>query len=123
MAILYLLPVILSAVLLGAHFLRAGMTLLVVVSLAFPFLLIIRRTWAVRLVQIILVSGAFEWVRTLTVLVAERRAIGQPWIRLAVILGVVAAFTGSSALLFFWSSTLRRRYGLSGAPTEGSGET
>jgi len=122
MVILYLLPVVLSAVLLGAHFLRAGMVLLVVLALVFPTILLFRKPWAARLVQIVLVLGAFEWVRTLAVLVAERRATGQPWVRLAVILGLVAAFTGGSALLFSWSDTLRKRYSLGGPVAEGGDE-
>ena len=106
-----LLPIVLSALLLGAHFFRAGLSPLVVFALLFPGLLLFRRVWAVRLVQIILVLGALEWVRTLLILVGERRADGQPWGRLAIIIGLVAVFTGCSALLFCCRS-LRKRYGL-----------
>ena len=106
-----LLPIIFSAMLLGAHFYRAGMIPLVVLSLLFPVLLFLRRVWAARLVQVILVLGAVEWLRTLLTLVAERRAIGQLWGRLVLILGLVAVFTGCSALLFY-SRSLRKRYGL-----------
>lgn len=111
MNILKLLPIIMSAVLLGAHFYRAGLIPLVVLSLLYPVLLFFRRVWAVRLVQIILVLGALEWVRTLLILVGERRAEGQPWARLAIIIGLVAVFTGCSALLFCCRS-LRKRYRL-----------
>jgi len=110
--VLYLLPVVLSALLLGAHFLRMGMLPLVALSVALPFVLLLKRAWAARLVQILLVLGALEWIRTLTVLAAARWASGQPWIRLVVILGVVAAFTGGSALLFSWNHTIRKWYGL-----------
>ncbi|MHC4213593.1 MAG: hypothetical protein ACYSWP_09505 [Planctomycetota bacterium] len=96
---LKLLPVILSGLLLGAHFMRTGLFPLVVLSLTFPLLLLFRRGWAVRIVQIFLVLGALEWVRTLIVLVGERRGAGQAWTRLAIILGVVAVFTGCSALV------------------------
>ena len=108
---LRLLPVVLSALLLGAHFLRAGLIPIVVLVLLCPALLFFRRAWAARLVQIILVLGSLEWVRTLLLLVAERRAQGQTWARLAMILGLVALFTGCSALLFCCSS-LKRRYKL-----------
>lgn len=120
MNILRLLPIVLSALLLGAHFLRAGLIPLVVLALLFPALLLFRRAWATRLVQIILVLGALEWVRTLLVLVAERRADGQPWSRLAIIIGLVAVFSGSSALLFSCCRSLRKRYGLDNSLTEES---
>ena len=107
MNIVKLLFTIISAVLLGAHFYRAELIPLVVLSLLFPVLLFYRRTWAVRVVQFILVGGAVEWVRTLFILVAERRAEGQPWVRLALILGLVAVFTGCSALLFNFRSIRR----------------
>ena len=106
-----LLPVVLSCLLLAAHFLRAGMLPLVVVSLTLPGLLLFRRRWVARLVQVFLVFGAFEWARTLLILVAERRAVGAPWSRLAIILGVVTILTAASALLFRCRS-LRNRYQL-----------
>ncbi len=112
MNILRLLPVFLSALLLGAHFLRMELILPVVLALLFPALLLFRRAWAARLVQIILVLGSLEWVRTLIVLASLRRAYGMPWTRLAIIIGLVAVFTGSSALLFSYCRSLRKRYGL-----------
>lgn len=108
---LKLLPVILSGLLLGAHFLRAGLFPLVVLSLAFPALLLLKRHWAARIVQIILVLGALEWIRTLLILVDERRTAEQPWTRLAIILALVAIFTACSALVFCCRS-LKKRYKL-----------
>jgi len=106
-----LIPVIVSGLLLGAHFARSGLYPLVVVSLAFPALLLVRRRWAARLVHVILVVGALEWIRTLLVLAGQRREAGKPWTRLAIILVVVAVFTACSALVFCWDS-LKKRYGL-----------
>ena len=62
-------------------------------SLAFPFLLFVPRTWSARLLQLGLVLGAGEWVWTLASVAQVRQMMGGPWIRMAVILGVVAAFT------------------------------
>ena len=62
--------------------------------------------------QVVLALGGIEWVRTLLVFVADRRELGQPWTRLAVILGAVALFTIGSGLLFSLSGALRKRYGL-----------
>jgi hypothetical protein len=53
-----LLPIVLSALLLGAHFYRAALSPLVVYALLFPGQLLFRRVWAVRLVQVVLVLGA-----------------------------------------------------------------
>jgi hypothetical protein len=47
-----------------------------------------------------LLVGAVEWLRTLAVLAAQRIAAGQPWLRLAVILGAVALLTAAAALVF-----------------------
>ncbi|MEE9612832.1 MAG: hypothetical protein V3W19_16385 [Desulfatiglandales bacterium] len=106
-----LLPVILSALILGAHFFRAGGLLFVLIALAIPVILLIHRPWVARLVQIILVGGGLEWVRTLVRLASERQAIGEPWNRLAIILGGVAILTACSALLFSLSA-LRKLYSL-----------
>jgi len=111
MNMLRLLPVIISSLLLGAHFLRLGQPLLVVLSLLLPLILLFRKFWAARLMQFYLYFGAVEWVRTLFFLVAERRTEGQPWSRLVIIIGLVALFTVCSTLVFHFSS-LRIRYKL-----------
>ena len=84
---------------------------MVAFSLAFPCLLFLRYRWAVRLVQGILLLGSVEWIRTLCVLTADRQRAGEPWIRMAVILGSVALGTGGSVLVFR-SRSLRKRYAL-----------
>jgi len=111
MNFLRLLPAILSCVLLAAHFSRNDILSLALVSLVLPFLLLVRRPWVPRLFQVVLVLGALEWVRRLVALALERQAIGGEWVRMAVILGVVAALTASSALVFR-SGALKERYGL-----------
>lgn len=112
MNVVRLIPVILSALLLGAHFLRAGQTVVAVLIVLFPGLLMVRRAWVARLTQLVLLLGAAEWVRTLLVFVAARREIGRPWTRLAIILGTVALFTVASGLVLSFSAALRRRYRL-----------
>ncbi len=109
MNLIRLLPVIICLLLLAAHFYRAGIIVLVIGILASALLLFIRTQWAARVVQVILVLGGVEWIRTLVALVLLRQDMGRPWIRLAVILGVVALMTISSALIFRLKS-LRERY-------------
>ncbi len=102
-------PVIFSFLLLAAHFYRAGQYALVIVSLAFIFLLTIRQTWVPRLMQLGLLLGAVGWLRTLFFMVQMRIEFGMPWTRLAIILGAVALFTALSCLVFRRNS-LRKRY-------------
>jgi hypothetical protein len=104
-----LLAPALSALVLAAHFLRAGQAIGVAVSLALLVLLAIPRRWAARVVQAGLLLGAAEWLRTLLALVAARREAQAPYTRLAVILAAVASVTAASALVFE-SRRLRERY-------------
>ena len=104
-----LLPVVLSFLLLGAHFYRYGLVLPALACVAAPFLLFLRKPWVPRLFQVLLVLGALEWLRTLHLLAAMRIAWEQPWTRLAVILGTVALLTALSGLVFR-SRKLAARY-------------
>jgi len=104
-----LLPVILSFLLLGAHFYRAGLVPLTVICALVPFLLLLRRPWVPRLFQLLLALGGLEWLRTLYVFASMRLAFEQPWGRLALILGTVAACTMLSALVFR-NAVLNARY-------------
>ena len=109
MQLLRLLPVILSVLLLGAHFYRAGQTLVAGLCVAALALLFLRNRWVPRLFQVVLVLGALEWLRTLYMIASMRIALEQPWARLAVILGAVALFTALSGLVFR-SRALKSRY-------------
>lgn len=106
---LQLAPVVLSLMVLAAHFLRGGHLLAVVLILVLLGLLAVRQRWVPRLVQVALLLGAAEWLRTLAELATERARAGQPAVRLVLILGTVAAVTGLSALAFR-SARLRNWY-------------
>ena len=107
-----LLPVVLSLLLLGAHFSRAGLPPLALVFILLPLLLFLRKPWVPRLMQVVLVLGALEWVRSTLVYVGQRREVGDSWGRLAAILGAVAFFTLVSAWILSRSVALRKRYRL-----------
>jgi hypothetical protein len=111
MALLLPLPIIASFLLIGAHFLRASHLLLVSLSLIFPFLLLVRRRWAARTIQLALVCAALEWGRTLIEIWREGVAFGEPYLRLMLFLGAVIALTLGSALIFH-SPAMNRRYRL-----------
>jgi hypothetical protein len=116
---LQLLPVVLSLLVLGAHFMRAGRLFMVAIVLLLLGLLGVRRLWAARTVQAGLLLGAMEWAWTLARLVAWRVQEGQPALRLVLILGGVAVVTGLSALMF-GAARLRGWYDPGRAPIHGS---
>lgn len=110
MKVLFYGIVALSLLVLGAHFLRYGNDIGVALSLAPIALLFVRKPWAARVVQVILVLGAIEWATTLVGLVQMRMAQGLPATRLAIILGTVIVVTAAAALLFE-TQTMKRIYG------------
>ena len=97
---LKLLPVILSILLLAAHFYRAGIPALSGLCIGVLFLLFFRKRWVPRLFQWLLILASLEWLRALYFFAAMRIAWDQPWTRLAIILGAVALFTAVSGLVF-----------------------
>lgn len=94
-----LIPVAIAFLLLGAHFLRADIPSLVLLCLGAPFLLLVARRWALRTVQVALWCGAGVWAFTGLSIGRDRLAAGQPWLRMALILGAVALFTAFAGLL------------------------
>lgn len=108
MVLVYLIPIALSFLLLGAHFLHHQNLVLMAISLAVPWILFIRRRWALRVVQAVLVIATLEWIRTAVLLAEKRLDAGDPWKRMVFILGTVALWTLGSALLFQTPRMLRR---------------
>jgi len=106
-----LLPVIFSFLILSAHFSRGDLPVLSIICLLIPLLLFIKQRWVVRTIQTLLIFGSIEWIRTLFVYVNERQPIGEPYLRLVIILGIVVLFTGLSALVFR-NQALKERYNL-----------
>ncbi len=100
MIILRLLPVIVSFLLLAAHFSRVDLLSLVTLSLLIPFLLFIKKRWIARIMQIVLLAGAFEWIRIMIYYIGIRKSQGDDWTMLAMILSVVAIFTVASGFVF-----------------------
>lgn len=111
MKILFFSLVVFSLSVLGAHFLRSGNDVGVAISIAPIALLFVRSPWAARVVQLVLVLGAIEWMRTLYGLVQFRLAQGEPVTRLAIILGAIVVVTAVSAALFE-NQSIKRIYKL-----------
>ncbi|MDP2470477.1 MAG: hypothetical protein Q8W46_06415 [Candidatus Palauibacterales bacterium] len=98
MRILRAVLVVLACVLLAAHVGRTGHVLIAGMILAVPLLLLTGEEWAAWTVRVALWFGALEWLRTLLRLARERQLAGEPWTRLAVILGAVALVTVLAAI-------------------------
>jgi hypothetical protein len=109
MNFLRLFPAVLSMLVLGAHFFRGGNLLIVGLVIVFLALLLVRQPWVAYGFQALLVIGAIEWLRTLVEIMRRRQAMGEPWTRMAIILGAVAVITAASALVFRLKP-LRERY-------------
>lgn len=97
--VLYI-PIVLSLLLLGAHFMRYGNTIVVAGIAILVGLLFVPRWWVARLMQFVLALGALEWLWTMLVLMQARQAVGAPYLRLAIILGAVAAITVIAGFMF-----------------------
>ncbi len=102
MLLLQFLPILFAALLLAAHSLRSGNLAAMAISMGLVVLLVVRRPWAASVLQLGLVVGTLEWARTAFVLIQARREIGEPFLRLAAILGGVAAATALCLLVFRW---------------------
>ena len=109
MNFLRLLPVILSFMLMAAHFIRAGQLMLAAGCVLLPLLLLLRKAWVPKVAWLALLLAAAEWLRTLWFIAQMRMQFEMPWTRMAVILGAVALFTALSGLVFL-SRSLRQRY-------------
>ncbi|HSM15649.1 MAG TPA: hypothetical protein VK845_01460 [Gemmatimonadales bacterium] len=105
------IPVVLSLLILGAHFLRSPNVLMLAAVVLLLALLLVRKRWVARLAQVALLLGAVEWLRTLVRLASDRMQAGEPVLRLVLILGAVACLTAFSTLAFE-TRRLRQRYGL-----------
>lgn len=88
-----------AAILLGAHFYRAGNFLLVALCLVVPLLFLYKRRLSLIVLQLSAYGAAAIWVDAAIRLVAFRQQIGQPWTAAAIILGAVALLTLVAGLL------------------------
>jgi hypothetical protein len=109
MSMLFYIPVVLSLLALGAHFLRYDVITGVIVVLVLIGLLFLRKAWVPKVLQVALLLALFEWAHTLYFIAQARMAQGAPIARLVIILGTVIAITALSALLFE-SKTMKRIY-------------
>ena len=89
----------LALLLLAAHFFRGGLFPLAALSFGLVTLLFVPRPWAALVLRAALALGSIEWLRTAWDLSAKRALAGEPYARMLLILGAVAAFTVVAAWL------------------------
>ena len=99
-----------SLVLLGAHFSRMNFPLILsIIALLAPFLFFYKKKISITILQAILFIGTLEWIRAAFYYIQQRVDLGTPWLRLAVILGIIIIFTGYSAWILN-SKDIKNRY-------------
>lgn len=83
----------------AAHFSRTQNDWLALGCLLIPLLLLIKKRWILKIYQAYLVVGGIVWISRTAELVHMRQSEGEPWLRLAIILSVVALYTLLSAFI------------------------
>ena len=110
---IFTVPVVLSALVTAAHFLRWGQPAIAAASLLAVSLLLVRRPWARLSLFALLMAAAFCWLGTALDLLRARLAMGESFFRMTAILATVTAFvTASGALLL--TPFARRHFGGNG---------
>jgi hypothetical protein len=104
-------PFLFAAALLAAHYFRLAQYALVALALAAPLLLLVRRRWALWLLQAAACAASLVWLASLLELVQYRQQMGRPWTAAALILGSVILLTLLAGLLLN-ARALRQRYPL-----------
>ena len=116
MLALLMTPAVLSSLVLAAHFLRRGQLLPFVFCFSMTALAFVRQPWARRIWQGFLGIGVLIWLGTLSRVARLRMDEHEPWLRPALILGCVAAFTLLAALLLEHRRVYARFQGRGEAP-------
>jgi hypothetical protein len=102
--ILRLIPLIISWLILAAHFLRYGNLVLAGLCLAVPLSLLIQKRVVLNTVQWLTFGGVLLWIKIGIDLVTYRLAIHVDYTRLMIILSAIALFTLGSGLLLYHRS-------------------
>ena len=101
MNILRIVMTVIALLLAGAHYGRAGDTILKYLFLALPLLLLVRKKWSDMILAVSISLTVPVWINTTLNIIDVRRAAEVPWIRMAIILGGVALFSLITAFLTF----------------------
>jgi asparagine N-glycosylation enzyme membrane subunit Stt3 len=91
--------IIIASLMLGAHFMKASNLLLTLVYIIAPFILLIKKRWSLIALQALMYIGGGVWISTIIGIAQRRILSGEPWSRMAYILGAIALFTIVAGLL------------------------
>jgi glucose dehydrogenase len=111
----------LALLLLAAHLLHGRLLPYAVLALLLTGLLWVRRPWAARVLQAVLLLATVEWALTAGSLAQMRMSHGEPYLRLVLILGAVTVLTLYAAYAF-QRPRLRAWFGLDSSPPRGSAD-
>lgn len=109
MVILYSIPVILSSLIISAHFYRNAFVIVSIICLLSPLLLLFRKRWIPKLMTFLLILFTLEWVRTMLSYIDEYKLQERSYSKLVVILLLVILFTLLSSIVFKTKS-MKKRY-------------
>jgi hypothetical protein len=98
-----------AALLLSAHFLRAGDLASAWLCVMIPCAFLYRRRYTLVLLQALAYGAVAGWLYIAWQLIELRRSLGHSWSLAAAILGAVALFTALAGLLLN-SRVMRERY-------------
>lgn len=97
---IFVLPIILSYILLSAHFFRAGILYMTGLMLLLPLLLLIKKKISAIIIQIGLLFGTFVWVETFLKFMHIYNRFNMPFTKAGIIIAAVGVFTFLSIFLF-----------------------
>ncbi|MFH1049848.1 MAG: 4Fe-4S binding protein [bacterium] len=103
----YILTII-SSLTLGAHFLREGNYGLVITSILLPFMLFFKKRWIIYILAFLLLLGSIEWFRTAIGIYQVRLMLGEPYLRMIIIMMSVSVITLLSAIMLLNRKVLQK---------------
>ncbi len=92
---------VIALLLAGAHYGRAGDTILKYLFAVLPLLLLVRKKWSDMILAVGVSITVPVWIHTALSIIEVRKAAEEPWLRMGVILGGVALFSLITAFLSF----------------------
>ncbi|MBN2717841.1 MAG: 4Fe-4S binding protein [Deltaproteobacteria bacterium] len=110
MRILSHMPPVLSILILAAHFLRIGNWGATVAVLFFLSLFFWRHRWMLGVLRTGFALGTLFWLKITLDMILVRMALGEPWIRLSIIMGAVALLSATASVQLYSGSWTARFY-------------
>ena len=101
------IPFVIAMLIFGAHFLRVNILPLAIIVFLTPAMLLIKQRWVIGLLRSYAWFTTAFWAFYGGILVFDRLAAGQDWIRMAFIMLSVTVFTWWSGFVL---SDVRRGY-------------